>query len=273
MSSEREGRRNGEEERKGWQYMIAPNSDASVVLDVVRPLFSTSPLFSLESESVNVDESVLYTYLLAASQKYNNNPYHNLQHAANVSLFVSNMLIECCTGMDPLVCFALLVSAFVHDVDHGGRTNSYEINSRSRLAKIYNDQSVLEHHHCSTAFFILDSPGCDFLSRLSFDRRALFRKAVIGNILATDMAVHDQIVATCREREGAGGFHFEAAGDVATSVADQLLLSRILIHAADLSTPVRTFEACKNWASLIAQEFNAQVSVCVYNYIYIYGCV
>ena len=50
---------------------------------------------------------------------------------------------------------ALLVAALCHDLDHPGLTNAFQINSMSPLALRYNDESVLEHHHASTLFHIL----------------------------------------------------------------------------------------------------------------------
>jgi hypothetical protein len=38
--------------------------------------------------------------------------------------------------------FALFISGLVHDVDHTGRTNLFEINALTDLAILYNDESV-----------------------------------------------------------------------------------------------------------------------------------
>ena len=38
--------------------------------------------------------------------------------------------------------FSLIVSGLCHDVDHSGFSNSFEINSFSNLAMVYNDKSV-----------------------------------------------------------------------------------------------------------------------------------
>lgn len=47
---------------------------------------------------------------------------------------------------------AFLYAALMHDVDHTGRNNMFEINSASKLAIRYNDDSVLENHHSARAF-------------------------------------------------------------------------------------------------------------------------
>ena len=43
--------------------------------------------------------------------------------------------------------FSMVFAGLVHDVDHTGKNNLYEMNMRSKLATLYNDRSVLEHHH------------------------------------------------------------------------------------------------------------------------------
>jgi len=45
---------------------------------------------------------------------------------------------------------ALFISSAAHDVDHPGNNNIYEIKTKSKLATLYNDQAVLENHHCAT---------------------------------------------------------------------------------------------------------------------------
>ena len=46
----------------------------------------------------------------------------------------------------------MLLAAIVHDVEHTGTTNNFHVNSSSETALIYNDKSVLENFHVSTAF-------------------------------------------------------------------------------------------------------------------------
>ena len=41
--------------------------------------------------------------------------------------------------------------------------------TKSRLAMIYNDRSVLENHHLSVAFRLLQNPDIDILDGLSSD--------------------------------------------------------------------------------------------------------
>ena len=97
--------------------------------------------------------------------------------------------------LDYLEKLTLIVSAIGHDLDHPGFNNAYQINARTDLALIYNDQSPLENHHCSMTFMILKDPDTNILKNLTDKEFMEFRRGVIRNILATDMAKHGEHMA------------------------------------------------------------------------------
>ena len=80
-------------------------------------------------------------------------------------------------------------------MDHPGTNNLFEIKTRSKLSTLYNDQSVLENHHCASFFFLIENQAmsCDVMELLSKDERAMARKILVESILATDMSKHHQI--------------------------------------------------------------------------------
>ena len=80
---------------------------------------------------------------------------------------------------DPLEILALLVSALSHDLGHDGYTNSYQINSQTHLALIYNDISPLEMYHCAFGFQILRKANCNILSSIDRDSFKKFREYMI----------------------------------------------------------------------------------------------
>ncbi len=88
----------------------------------------------------------------------------------------------------------LIFSGLCHDVSHTSHNNAFEINSFSKLAIRYNDKSVLENHHLTTTFKILQLPQCNIFEKMeSFDFQYL-RKNMINNILSTDMKEHFMIL-------------------------------------------------------------------------------
>jgi len=63
--------------------------------------------------------------------------------------------------MSPFDIFLTLISAAAHDMDHPGNKNDFETKCRSKLAILYNDQSVLEMHHAASLFFLLENQKHD----------------------------------------------------------------------------------------------------------------
>ena len=105
---------------------------------------------------------LLSNFVRTLQRSYKTNPFHNFQHAFDVSQMCYIMLTKSkayyyLSKMDQL---AIIVGALCHDVCHPGTTNAFQVNVQSELAMIYNDQSVLENFHCSKAFSILNDENC-----------------------------------------------------------------------------------------------------------------
>lgn len=59
-----------------------------------------------------------------------------------------------------LTVLGILIGALCHDIDHPGVTNAFLIASDNDLALLYNDMSVLEHHHAATTFTVRTDTHC-----------------------------------------------------------------------------------------------------------------
>lgn len=184
---------------------------------------------------------------------YNANPFHNFRHAVQVLhcvfLFLTTTnLMHFLTLSD---AFALCCAAICHDLDHRGVNNAFEVASQSRLAILYNDQSVLENHHCHMMFKILGEDDCNILQSLEKEFRGALRSTIITSILSTDMAQHASLLGELGTASQLSRANFD----------DRLLLVRIVLHAADISNPVLPREQMRPWADLVMQEFNQQADL------------
>ena len=131
------------------------------------------------------------------------NPFHNFFHGITVChagfyfldhfSFLSEMLSS-------HLKFALVVACLGHDLDHRGRNNAFEINTRSSLAIRYFDKSPLENHHAATLFSILRSEDKDILKALPDDKLKEVKLNMIENILATDMKLHFPMLADFKKK-------------------------------------------------------------------------
>jgi hypothetical protein len=195
----------------------------------------------------------LLSYIEEISKKYHDNAFHNFCHAVTV-MHVSALLVhQLNTSAITLdFIFALLLGALIHDVDHPGHNNNFEIRSKSARALHYNNESVLEKHHLSVAFQIMQMPNHDLLSIYDASKREWMKVVITEIVLATDMARHNELVELLKGRV-AGGAPFST-----DSLEDQKVLCKILLHAADLSTPTRPFRITKQWSARICEEMNKQ---------------
>jgi hypothetical protein len=211
----------------------------------------------IDFNDIGIDKIKLMTYIVDVDSFYKNNPFHNFYHAVSVTHF-THMLLKYTVAksvLSDINIFAIILSGMVHDVDHPGNTNLYEINKGTELALRYNDVSVLENHHCATAFHIMNSSRIRLLETLPLATRNEIRKTVVGCVLATDMALHVNIVREMSERT------VDDHQWLIDSPIEKLLYGKIIVHAADLSNPVRPFAMAKDWAMRVSEEFNKQIEL------------
>jgi hypothetical protein len=234
-----------------WNFNAMEISDKKVLVRIICKLFDTMFDFA----DLHIDRSAFEGYISEVSNKYHDRPFHNFQHAATVT-HMTYMLMNATDAMHILSAhqrFALLLSAVVHDVDHPGNTNGFEINTNSALAIRYNDQTVLENHHCSTAFLLTQKSGANIFENLSDSKTKEVRKMMIACILATDMLQHSELLRNLNDKVVVG-WNFDKYEDV-------LLYGKMILHAADLSNPVRPFFMSVAWAKRVYAEFNQQVVI------------
>jgi high affinity cGMP-specific 3',5'-cyclic phosphodiesterase 9 len=162
--------------------------------------------------------------------------------------------------IDPLHHLALLTAAICHDLDHPGTNNAFQVNSSSALAVRYNDASVLENHHCATAWDILYSHGADVLICLDAKQRKTCRSLMISSILMTDMTSHfslqDRFKTILGKDDTGKGISVPEGKDEET----KKLITNVLLHCADLSNPTRPWKMAEHWGRLVGEEFEAQVT-------------
>ncbi len=68
--------------------------------------------------------------------------------------------------------------------------NSYLIRTKDPLAILYNDKSVLENHHCASAFKLMLTPHMNILQHLQPREYDECRRMIVDMVLATDLTQH-----------------------------------------------------------------------------------
>ena len=216
-----------------------------IALNIFKNMFDFTELkINLESLKEFIHQVSLY---------YHNNHYHNFRHAIAVLQFTYLLIIktEAKNFMSNYELFGLMIASFVHDIDHPGHTNFFEVNLKSHLALKYNDKSVLENHHCSLAFFIIHSKNIQLFRNLEEKDFIRVRETIVECVLSTDMKFHADLVTNLENK-------FISGWDWGNKI-DKLLFSKIIIHTADISNQVRPFEVSMEGSIALRREFAVQI--------------
>jgi GAF domain-containing protein len=205
-------------------------------------------------ETMHIDAAILHKCIVAVHSLYHpSNAFHNFKHGWSV-MHLSYQILR--AGADQLLTSlditALLIAAICHDVDHTGYSNNFEIASRSPLAMLYCDDTVLERHHAATTNRILSSKEFDFLPYMNANDKKTFRKTVTAAIFATDMSKHFD----CVERLMA-----HTVSDPPFDKSDpesRLELVRYILHSADIGAQTQDSVLSLQWTEKCIAEFSHQ---------------
>ncbi|KAL0490265.1 calcium/calmodulin-dependent cyclic nucleotide phosphodiesterase [Acrasis kona] len=234
-----------------WDFNVFALSD----LTEDRTLFTTGYTLFVKYDLLNkfnIPEDILVNFLREIESGYHPNPYHNAKHAADV-LQVLHYIIykgglgQMLTDEDVL---AALIAAMIHDYDHPGLNNAFQINTQSYLATLYNDRAVLESHHCAQAFELMRNPQYNILCGLSHEQRLGVRDTIVELLLATDMGQHAKIVGRFKSR-------LEIDTDFKTR-EDVILAMQMSIKISDVNNPARPLYLYLKWTDVINVEFWSQ---------------
>ncbi|KAM6464591.1 uncharacterized protein PHA67_011186 isoform 2-T2 [Liasis olivaceus] len=148
-----------------------------------------------------------------------------------------------------LEILAIIFSTSIHDYEHTGTTNHFHIETRSKTALLYNDRSVLENHHLSAAFRLLQDRDTNILANLTSDQWRELRRMVINIVLSTDMSHHFQQMKVMKHI-------LQCLQDVEREHRDKIM--SFLVHVADISHPAKPWELHHQWAEALLKEFFEQ---------------
>jgi len=196
--------------------------------------------------------------------------------------------------IDPIEIFSLLLAAGFHDVGHPGTTNLFQQNALTPLAIRYNDVSILENMHSAVGHSMLmgeeKRDEWDVFKWWDKEDKLVARHVMTTSILGTDMSNHfvhltkidslvDEVRLLAKEVKGENydepilsiitqtlDSHVEDGEDKDTPQAKLVekcrtldgIILRALLHAADLSNPVKTVDLAEYWAHRVLNEFFQQ---------------
>eukprot|EP01135_Chromosphaera_perkinsii_P000866 Nk52_evm29s152 gene=Nk52_evmTU29s152 len=223
------------------------------------------------SQKFKVSEEKLISFLTKIEDGYlAENSYHNAIHAADVTqtlyYFLSTLQLN--KYVSDLDIFSAIIAAAIHDFGHPGTNNAFQINTRSSLALMYNDQAVLENMHLAKSFEILSEADSDIFSNLSAEEFKHCRGVIVQMVLGTDMSLHFELlgkfksaVASLKELDPDRVAKRDSGNNQDIAVLPHstiLLLLSLALHCADVSNPVKQKPVYLQWADNVMEEFFAQ---------------
>ncbi|CAJ1078888.1 calcium/calmodulin-dependent 3'%2C5'-cyclic nucleotide phosphodiesterase 1A [Xyrichtys novacula] len=197
---------------------------------------------------IPVQALVQFVEALENGYSKHKNPYHNLIHAADVTQTAHFLMLH--TGLmhwlSELEILAMVFAAAIHDFEHTGTTNNFHIHTRSEVAILYNDRSVLENHHVSAAYRLMAEEDMNILINLNKDDWRELRALVIEMVMSTDMSCHFQQIKTMRNAL------------TQTHSIDKVKVLSLMLHAADISHPAKAWPLHYRWTHSLMEEFFRQ---------------
>jgi GAF domain-containing protein len=223
-----------------------------VLIELVLKMVSSFGLL----ERFTIDEEDLREFITNVWMKYHaENAFHNFYHAWGVChiayTILRNGAAEYLTSLDILT---VLLSAICHDIDHPGHSNAFEVATRSELAMLYSDDSVLERHHLAVTQRLLEDPSTKVLKNLTASEKAEFRAKMTSAILMTDMSQHFKLLDDILQRSTK-----PVPYDKDDPESRRLLMGHVL-HTADLGAQTQAKELALKWSKKVIKEFMVQAT-------------
>jgi len=137
-----------------------------------------------------------------AHRRYNDVPYHNAVHAADVVSRVCALVnvdgifpkASLRTKDENVTLLSLILAAAVHDYLHPGTNNAFQVATDSLLSREFNEQHVLENMSAKMALELLRDPQFDFAAAMGGSAKKKLFSNIISLVLATDMSRHYEIL-------------------------------------------------------------------------------
>jgi class 3 adenylate cyclase len=264
------------------------------VLDEVRDIIAL-PKFDAKSaekqydvESIEIDEKViaqLSNYVTSIAAMYQDNPFHNFEHASHVTLSVVKLLsrivapsdIRCddegnvhaltlhdhTYGItsDPLTQFACVFSALIHDVDHQGVPNTQLVEEKTEIAAFYKGRSIAEQNSVDLAWELLMHEDYADLRAAIYDdkgEKGRFRQLVVNSVMATD--IMDKDLKNSRNDRWSKAFtdtetpEEDSSADVVNRKAT--IVIEHLIQASDVAHTMQHWHIYRKWNERLFLELH-----------------
>jgi len=268
--------------------------EVTEIIDLSKPTASLGRQSSdefhhaIDPDTVELDECVvdqLREFVTMVACMYRDNFFHNFEHASHVTMSAQKLLKRVVAAhesktdhhtdnldgassssnlkdytyvitSDPLIQFAIVFSALIHDVDHTGVPNSQLVKEKAMIAQLYKNRCVAEQNSLDLAWEYLLNPTYKDLQRCIFanaSEMARFRQVVVNVVMATD--IFDPDMKAIRDSRWDKAFH----NDSPLSVRDEQNLKATIVieyimQASDVSHTMQHWKIYQTWNERLFME-------------------
>ncbi|RWS26203.1 uncharacterized protein B4U80_09656 [Leptotrombidium deliense] len=196
--------------------------------------------------------NVLKVFRLFENGYHDTNPYHNSVHAADVTQAMHCFIEEKKIGqyMTPMEKMCSLLAAVAHDLDHPGVNQHFLIATKSHLASLYNNLSVLESHHWRFAISCIRESKV--FNHFDSEQWNQVQHLLSSLILATDITQQATYLKRFKQQLSPSA-HFSMS-----NAENRLFILQIALKCADLGNPCRPWVLSQRWTKQICAEFYRQ---------------
>lgn len=192
------------------------------------------------TKTLSAKDGELEHFIDRAMKGFRSNPFHNFRRANAGLQLICAILKKANHKFPPFEQAAVVFASFLHDIDHPGTTNAFQIRTSSQLALTYNDKSVLEQNSASFGAKIIQEVFSFSLGDADF---SLLRASFINNVLRTDYTKVEKFLAKAANIE----INWENA-------EFRALVMQLLTLMSDLSFAVRKWKTAEYWYDLMRDE-------------------
>ena len=153
----------------------------------------------------------------------------------------------------PLIQFAVVISALIHDVDHSGVPNATLIKEHASIAKLYGERSVAEQNSVDLAWkLLMQDEFRDLRQAIYCNEKELqrFRQVIVVTVLATDIA--DKELKERRNARWKKAFDTSKPGSKSSDLKEDenrkaTIVIEHLIQASDVAHTMQHWHVFQKW--------------------------
>jgi hypothetical protein len=223
-------------------FLVASLSDTQRIEAVLHIFVRSRFLDVLHTDLVHLTE-----FIKVVEKGYTALPYHNWEHAVNVTQFLYTIFVksQLSTIFPEIEIVALFLAALCHDVDHKGISSWTLVKCNEASSFISGIQSTLERHQCHVATKILTASSL----KTAFTDKT-FWSLFINSIIGTDLSRLLEFLADFKAVAGS----FDKA-----DLQHRIKLGQLVVMLANLSNCFRGMEFHLKMVRALEEERAAEL--------------